>query len=287
MYNAAYFAGFDDVEHQPLDYFSSRFPAGRDATLLYPEPDLKWRNDSENGVLIKTASTPTSVTITLWGVKRYDKIEAVESEQRAFTPFRREVSSAPDCVPTTGEQGFTIDVTRVFHKDGKILKKDKKVTTKYRPPPSNRLHPLTACGRTSALKGLRSFRHAGGLRHPSVRRPVARAELLLGWDAQHLGQRAMTGTWGFSARNRPCAEVVCGRLGGGLQPASRLKTWCHAHQRDLGPHIGPHLTCEGPRPLRWGDKDGPPQCVKWGDWRVQGVFVGGRGGDRPFQGCGG
>ncbi|MFB9473335.1 VanW family protein [Nonomuraea salmonea] len=141
MYNAAYFAGFDDVEHQPLDYFSSRFPAGRDATLLYPEPDLKWRNDSENGVLIKTASTPTSVTITLWGVKRYDKIEAVESEQRAFTPFRREVSSAPDCVPTTGEQGFTIDVTRVFHKDGKILKKDKKVTTKYRP------RPQTVCTR--------------------------------------------------------------------------------------------------------------------------------------------
>ena len=135
LYNAAYFAGFEDVEHQPMDYYSARFPAGRDATLLWPDPDLKWRNDSQNGVLIKTASTPTSVTVTLWGVKRYDKIEAVESERRDFTPFRREVSTAPGCVPTTGEQGFTIDVTRVFHKDGKVVKKDKKVTTKYRPRP--------------------------------------------------------------------------------------------------------------------------------------------------------
>jgi hypothetical protein len=34
---------------------------------------------------------------------------------------------------TAGEQGFTIDVTRVFFKDGKEVKRDKKITTKYRP----------------------------------------------------------------------------------------------------------------------------------------------------------
>ena len=34
---------------------------------------------------------------------------------------------------TVGEQGFTIDVTRVFFKDGKEVKRDKKLTTVYRP----------------------------------------------------------------------------------------------------------------------------------------------------------
>ncbi|MGW0807013.1 VanW family protein [Nonomuraea sp. NPDC002799] len=133
MYNAAFFSGFDLVEHQPMDYFAPRYPAGRDVALLYPALDLKWRNDSENGVLIKTAFTETSVSVTLWGVKRYDQIEAVESERRSFTPFRRDTSAAAGCLPTVGEQGFTIDVTRVFHQDGKVVKRDKKLTTKYRP----------------------------------------------------------------------------------------------------------------------------------------------------------
>ncbi|MFC5830255.1 VanW family protein [Nonomuraea insulae] len=133
MYNAAFFSGFDDVEHQPMDYYAPRYPAGRDVALLYPDLDLKWRNDSDNGVLIKTAFTGTSVTVTLWGKKRYDEVEAVESERRSFTPFRRVSSSAPGCLPTVGEQGFTIDVTRVFHQDGDVVKKDEKLTTKYRP----------------------------------------------------------------------------------------------------------------------------------------------------------
>ncbi|MEV0378500.1 VanW family protein [Nonomuraea sp. NPDC050643] len=133
MYNAAFFGGFEDVEHQPMDYYAPRYPAGRDVALLYPDLDLKWRNDSETGVLIKTAFTETSVSVALWSTKRFDKIEPIESERRDLTPFRRESSSAAGCLPTVGEQGFTIDVTRVFHKDGKVLKKDKKLTTKYRP----------------------------------------------------------------------------------------------------------------------------------------------------------
>ncbi|WP_043618471.1 VanW family protein [Nonomuraea candida] len=133
LYNAVFFGGFEDVEHQPMDYHAPRYPAGLDVALLYPDLDLKWRNDSEHGVLIKTAFTGTSVTVTLWGTKRYDRIEAVESERRDFTPFRRETSSAAGCLPTVGEQGFTIDVTRVFHQDGKVVKRDKKLTTKYRP----------------------------------------------------------------------------------------------------------------------------------------------------------
>ncbi|MDX3106748.1 VanW family protein [Nonomuraea angiospora] len=133
MYNAAFFGGFDLVEHQPMDYYAPRYPPGRDVALLYPDTDLKWRNDSDFGVLIKTAFTETSVTVTLWSTKRYDEVEAVTSEKRDVRPFRTETSSAPGCLPTVGEQGFTIDVTRVFHQDGKVVKKDKKLTTKYRP----------------------------------------------------------------------------------------------------------------------------------------------------------
>jgi vancomycin resistance protein YoaR len=133
LYNAAFLGGFDLIEHEPMDYYAPSYPAGRDVALLYPDRDLKWRNDSEYGVLIKTSSTKTSVTVTLWSTKRYDKVEAVESDRRDFKPFGRASSSEPGCVATAGVQGFTIDVTRVFSLDGKVVKKDKKLTTKYRP----------------------------------------------------------------------------------------------------------------------------------------------------------
>jgi vancomycin resistance protein YoaR len=133
LYNAAYFGGFEEVERTPMDYYAARYPAGRDAALLYPDRDLKWRNDSEYGVLIKTASTGTSVTVTLWSTKRYDEIRAVESAKRAFSPFRQVTDDSPGCVPTLGTQGFTIDVTRVFFDDGKEVKRGPKQTTKYRP----------------------------------------------------------------------------------------------------------------------------------------------------------
>ncbi|MFI6919602.1 VanW family protein [Nonomuraea spiralis] len=133
MYNAAFLGGFDLVEHEPMDYYASSYPAGRDVALLYPDRDLKWRNDSEYGVLVKTATTATSVTVTLWSTKRYDKIEADESERRDPKPFGRATSTEPGCVATIGQPGFTIDVTRLFYKDGEVVKKDKKLTTKYRP----------------------------------------------------------------------------------------------------------------------------------------------------------
>ena len=70
----------------------------------WPYPDIRWRNDSDFGVLIKTVSTGTSVTVQLWSTRRYDKIEAVESEKRNFTPFRRETSSAPDAWPRSASR---------------------------------------------------------------------------------------------------------------------------------------------------------------------------------------
>ncbi|WP_049556822.1 VanW family protein [Nonomuraea sp. SBT364] len=133
LYNAAYYAGYEDVEHTPMDYHSARYPAGRDAALLHPDLDLKWRNDSDHGVLIKASSTATSVSVVLWSTKRYDEIKAVESDRREFTPFRRETSDSATCRPTVGQQGFTVDVTRVFIRDGEEIKRDEKVTTKYRP----------------------------------------------------------------------------------------------------------------------------------------------------------
>ncbi|WP_248958129.1 VanW family protein [Sphaerisporangium perillae] len=135
MYNAAFLAGMEDVEHTPYPFHVASYPAGRDATLSYPETDLRWRNDTEYGVLIKASYTGTSVTVALWSTQKYDRIDADTSEHSSPTQPETVTDSEPGCLPMQGTPGFTVTVTRVFLKDGKVFKKDRARTTEYAPAP--------------------------------------------------------------------------------------------------------------------------------------------------------
>lgn len=67
MYNAAYFAGLRVDTHQPHSLYISRYPPGREATLDYPGIDLKWTNDTDLPILVRTFTDATSVTVSLYG----------------------------------------------------------------------------------------------------------------------------------------------------------------------------------------------------------------------------
>ncbi|MEU1731052.1 VanW family protein [Streptosporangium sp. NPDC020145] len=131
MYNAVFFGGLEDVQHVPHEFYISRYPAGRESTVSWPEPDFRWRNDSKYGVLVKTSYTASGVTVAFWSTKRYD-IESISSERYNLTPFKSVTESGPGCIPMEGQQGFTIDVWRIFKQDGEEIKRVKQ-TTVYRP----------------------------------------------------------------------------------------------------------------------------------------------------------
>ncbi|MCW3013335.1 MAG: hypothetical protein JWO02_427 [Solirubrobacterales bacterium] len=67
MYNAAYFAGLKVDTHQPHSLYISRYPPGREATLNYPDIDLKWTNDTTTPILVRTFTDSGSVTVSLYG----------------------------------------------------------------------------------------------------------------------------------------------------------------------------------------------------------------------------
>ncbi|MFC5820261.1 VanW family protein [Nonomuraea harbinensis] len=124
MFNAVFFGGFEDVQHRPHQYYISRYPAGRESTVSYPQPDFRWRNDSPYGVLIKTSYTDTSITVQFWSTKRYE-IESESSARYDVKPVPSLTDSGPDCIPMGGAEGFTIDVWRIFKQDGKVVRKQK------------------------------------------------------------------------------------------------------------------------------------------------------------------
>jgi vancomycin resistance protein YoaR len=67
FYNAVFFGCYEDVFHQPHSLYFSRYPFVREATLGFPAPDVKFKNDSAAPVYIETSHTPGSITVTFYG----------------------------------------------------------------------------------------------------------------------------------------------------------------------------------------------------------------------------
>jgi len=124
LFNASYYAGLEDVAHQPHSYYFSRYPPVIEATTVYPHLDLKFRNDSPTGVLIDTSYTSTSLTVTLWGTKRYD-VETVWGPRTDVVAPKTVYLDEPDCTATAGIPGFRQEAWRVFKQNGKEIKRQR------------------------------------------------------------------------------------------------------------------------------------------------------------------
>lgn len=135
-FNAAFFAGLDDVEHHPHSLYLSRYPVGREATVSYGALDLRFKNPYDTGIVIRAwvdKSAPGrqgAMHVQMYGTKVYE-VTAGQSERRNFrTPGTREISS-PTCSPQSPITGFDIDIYRTFKKDGKVVRKETH-TTRYK-----------------------------------------------------------------------------------------------------------------------------------------------------------
>jgi vancomycin resistance protein YoaR len=66
-FNAIFFGGYKIVAFQPHSFYISRYPMGREATVSLPAPDLSFVNDTRAGVLIHTAYTDSTITVSFFG----------------------------------------------------------------------------------------------------------------------------------------------------------------------------------------------------------------------------
>jgi vancomycin resistance protein YoaR len=136
-YNAAFFAGYADVTHQPHTIYISRYPAGREATVNYGVIDLKFRDDSPHGVLIRTYYSDTSITVALYGDtegRTAREENRSESNQVAVTDKTFQCPAAKTVDPnnlcatlapgetdqlSTGDAGFDVVFDRVIDQPGR------------------------------------------------------------------------------------------------------------------------------------------------------------------------
>src|SRR5437764_341859 len=72
MFNAAFFAGLDLSEYQSHSLYISRYPRGREATISWPAPDLKFTNSTPYGIPICPNYDETSLTVHLFSTHFVD-----------------------------------------------------------------------------------------------------------------------------------------------------------------------------------------------------------------------
>jgi len=128
MYNAGFFAGYEDVEHRPHSLYFERYPAGREATIYYGSFDMKFKNNTDYPAYIQGVNVPStpeskgSLTFRIWSRPTWDKVESTEPEKSNYHSGGERVVNTPGCEPQDPIQGFTATWKRLFYKNGEVAK---------------------------------------------------------------------------------------------------------------------------------------------------------------------
>ncbi len=140
FFNALFHGGYDIVERQPHSYWFPRYPMGHEATLSWPKPDIIFKNDTEAGMLIKTAYTQKSITVTIYGDNGGRKVTSSVSGRKEVVPAPLEILPNPKVSPDKervkepGSVGWSVIASRlVTFSDGTTKEERRKVTYKARP----------------------------------------------------------------------------------------------------------------------------------------------------------
>ncbi len=123
VYNAAFFAGLEDVEHHPHTFYIGRYPLGREATVWWGKLDLRFKNTLANGVMIRSWVVKGSDTrrgemhVEMWGTKEWDIASSISDRYNERDPGKR-YNDTDECIEQDPMEGFDLDVTRIFRKTG-------------------------------------------------------------------------------------------------------------------------------------------------------------------------
>ncbi len=69
----------------------------------------------------------------IWSTHYWD-VESVTGQPFNSRPFERQQISGPDCVPSSGSNGFDIVVTRTLSRDGAVQEREE-IFTRYEATP--------------------------------------------------------------------------------------------------------------------------------------------------------
>jgi vancomycin resistance protein YoaR len=110
MYNAVFWGGYEDVDHKPHSHYYSRYPEGIEATLFWRSIDLKFRDNRDSAILIRTSHTSTSVTVSFYGFN--DGRTLVGEQSGGATKVSVKNEGGPDALHVHGDRSDRYNITQ-------------------------------------------------------------------------------------------------------------------------------------------------------------------------------
>ena len=131
VFNAAFEAGLKITARTNHALYISHYPQGRDATVNYPDVDLRFVNDTSHWLLLRTFVGASSLTVSLYGTLTGRKVVSTTAPLIAHGKIKVKKTIDPTLKPNEqviddpGEPAMTTSVSRdVFAADGKLLYHD-------------------------------------------------------------------------------------------------------------------------------------------------------------------
>jgi vancomycin resistance protein YoaR len=141
VFNAAFEAGLKITERVNHALYISHYPQGRDATVDYPDVDLKFVNDTDHWLLLRTFVGSSSLTVNLYGTPVHRRVESTTAPLVVTGPIPVQKTVDPSLKPgetavdDPGEAPMSTSVTRdVYDPSGTLLYHDTWYST-YRASP--------------------------------------------------------------------------------------------------------------------------------------------------------
>lgn len=140
VFNAAWEAGLKITSRTAHALYISRYPLGRDATVNYPDIDLKFTNDTGRWILVDAAYDESGIVISLLGGGAVRRVVSEPGELEETV--RPKVEREPDptlfvgqrIVVDPGEPGRAVRVLRTVYRGDAVLYRETWATT-YRSEP--------------------------------------------------------------------------------------------------------------------------------------------------------
>jgi vancomycin resistance protein YoaR len=131
VFNTAFEAGVKITDRTNHALYISHYPQGRDATVDYPDVDLKFVNDTSHWLLLRTFVGPSSLTVSLYGTPTGRRVVSTTGPLvvHGKAPVKKTVDPTlkpgETVIDDPGEPAMTTSVTRdVYSADGKLLYHD-------------------------------------------------------------------------------------------------------------------------------------------------------------------
>jgi vancomycin resistance protein YoaR len=102
VFNAAYEGGLPIVSRTNHALYISHYPQGRDATVNYPDIDLKFVNDTDHWLLLRTWVGSSSLTVALYGTPVHRRVVSEPAPLKVAGPIP--IKRVPDPSLDKGEQ---------------------------------------------------------------------------------------------------------------------------------------------------------------------------------------